>query len=148
MKLARSATLALVCTSLLVVGACGKESTPPAAQKDAAPASAPVTPAPPPAAETSAPAPASSPRIDAKGALELAKASGCTACHAIDNTIVGPAYKDVAAKYRGEPRAARMLIEKVRKGGQGVWGSVAMPPQPQVSESDLTTLVEWILSMR
>jgi cytochrome c len=79
---------------------------------------------------------------------ELAKKNGCTACHAIDKKLVGPAYKDVAAKYRGDPKAEAMLIDKVKKGGVGVWGQVPMPPNPQVSDADVKTLVKWILSLK
>ena len=86
---------------------------------------------------------------DARGAEELAKKSGCMTCHAIDNKVIGPAYKDVAARYRGQSGAEAMLIEKVKKGGQGVWGQVPMPPQsPQVSDGDIKTIADWIMSLK
>jgi cytochrome c len=79
---------------------------------------------------------------------DLLKKSGCLACHSKDKKIVGPAYKDVAAKYKGDPGAAAKLVEKVKKGGQGVWGPVPMPPNPSVSDADLKTLVAYILATK
>ena len=76
----------------------------------------------------------------------LAKKHNCTACHALDKKLVGPAYKDVAAKYKGQNVAAK-LQEKVKKGGQGVWGPVPMPPNAAVPDGDVRTLVDWILKM-
>ena len=71
---------------------------------------------------------------------------GCLACHRVDAKLVGPAYKEVAAKYRGQPDAAAALYTKVRRGGAGVWGSVPMPPNPTVSDADLKAMVKFILS--
>ena len=79
---------------------------------------------------------------------ELMKKDGCTACHAIDKKVVGPSYKEVAAKYRGVPGAAATLAEKVKKGGQGVWGPVPMPPNATVSDADIKTLVAYILALK
>jgi len=79
---------------------------------------------------------------------ELAKKNACTACHAIDKKIVGPAYKEVAAKYRGDPKAEAMLIDKVKKGGVGVWGQIPMPPNSTVKDEDIKTLVKWILALK
>jgi cytochrome c len=79
---------------------------------------------------------------------ELAKKNACTACHAIDKKLVGPAYKEVAAKYRGDAKAGAMLEEKVKKGGVGVWGQVPMPPNAHVKDEDIKTLVKWILSLK
>ena len=76
----------------------------------------------------------------------LAKKHNCTACHALDKKLVGPAYKDVAAKYKGQNVAAK-LQEKVKKGGQGVWGPVPMPPNAAVPDADIKTLVDWILKL-
>jgi cytochrome c len=72
---------------------------------------------------------------------------GCTACHAVDHKVVGPAFKDVAAKYRGQDVEAR-LAEKVRNGGAGVWGQIPMTPNPQVPDPDLHAVVKWILSLK
>jgi len=79
---------------------------------------------------------------------DLAKAKNCMACHAIANKVVGPAYKDVAAKYAGQKGAVDKLVQKVMKGGSGVWGPVAMPANPQVTEAEARTLVQWVLSQK
>ena len=79
---------------------------------------------------------------------ELAKKNACTACHSIDKKLVGPAYKDVAAKYAKDPKAEAMLVEKVKKGGSGTWGQIPMPPNSQVKDEDIKTLVKWVLSLK
>ncbi|APR03342.1 c-type cytochrome [Thauera chlorobenzoica] len=79
---------------------------------------------------------------------DLAKAKNCMACHAVDKKLVGPAYKDVAAKYAGQADAAAMLATKVQKGGVGAWGQIPMPPNPQVNDADAKALVAWILSQK
>jgi cytochrome c len=79
---------------------------------------------------------------------DLAKKHNCFACHAVDKKVVGPAYKDVAAKYRGDKTAPAKLFEKVKKGGAGVWGPVPMPPNSQVPDADIKKLVDWILSLK
>ena len=79
---------------------------------------------------------------------QLATKNACTACHAVDKKLVGPAYKDVAAKYRAEKGAEAKLVEKVKKGSVGVWGQVPMPPNAAVSDADAATLVKWILSIQ
>jgi cytochrome c len=76
----------------------------------------------------------------------LAKKHNCTACHLLDKKLIGPAYKEVAAKYKGQNVSAKMQ-EKVKKGGQGVWGPVPMPPNAAVPDGDIKTLVDWILKM-
>ena len=78
----------------------------------------------------------------------LAKQKNCIACHAIDQKLVGPAYKDVAAKYAGQKDAPAMLAQKVLKGGSGVWGPVPMPANAQVSEAEAQQLVAWVLSLK
>jgi cytochrome c len=78
----------------------------------------------------------------------LAKKHNCFACHSVDKKVVGPAYKDVAAKYRGDKAAPGKLFEKVKKGGTGVWGAVPMPPNSQVPDADIKSLVSWILSLK
>ena len=78
----------------------------------------------------------------------LAKSSGCLNCHDVAAKKVGPAYKEVAAKYKGDKSAEAKLIEKVKKGGSGVWGQIPMPPNsPQVKDEDIKTIVQWILSL-
>lgn len=79
---------------------------------------------------------------------ELAKKHGCFACHTVDKKMVGPGYKDVAAKYRGDKGAEAKLVDKVKKGGAGVWGQVPMPPNAQVPDNDIRALVKWILSQK
>lgn len=77
----------------------------------------------------------------------LAKKYNCTACHAVDKKLVGPAYKDVAAKYKGDSAAAAKLATKVKKGGSGVWGPIPMPPNPAVPDADIKKLVDWVLKL-
>jgi cytochrome c len=84
----------------------------------------------------------------ANASEDLAKKSGCTACHANDKKIIGPAYKDVAAKYKGDAKAEAMLIEKVRKGGSGAWGAVPMPANAALSDGDLKSIVKWVLTVK
>src|SRR4051812_31558441 len=79
---------------------------------------------------------------------ELAKKHNCFACHAVDKKLVGPSYQDVAAKYRSDPQAEAKLFDKVKKGGQGVWGQVPMPPNAQVPDGDIKSLVKWIMSQK
>ena len=86
--------------------------------------------------------------LPAAGNEELAKKNACTACHSVDKKIVGPAFKEVAAKYRNDKTAETKLADKVKKGGMGVWGQVPMPPNTQVSDADVKTLVKWILSLK
>ncbi len=78
----------------------------------------------------------------------LATAKNCMACHAIDKKVVGPSYKDVAAKYKGDKSAADKLAAKVMKGGVGAWGQVPMPANPQVNEAEAKKLVAWVLSQK
>ena len=78
----------------------------------------------------------------------LATAKNCMACHAIDKKLVGPSYKDVAAKYASQKDAVDKLAQKVLKGGSGVWGAVPMPANPQVTEAEAKQLVGWILTQK
>ncbi len=82
----------------------------------------------------------------AMASADLAKAKNCAACHAPDKKLVGPSYKDIATKYANDKDAVAKLSKKVREGGSGVWGPVPMPPNPQVSADEATTLVKWIMS--
>lgn len=79
---------------------------------------------------------------------DLAKQKACLACHQIDKKLVGPAYKDIAAKYKTDKDAEKKLAAKVRAGGTGVWGQIPMPANPSVSEAEAATLVKWILAMK
>ena len=87
--------------------------------------------------------------LDNKQATDLMTKATCNACHTIDKKGVGPAYKDVSAKYKGNAKAAEMLADKVRKGGMGVWGPIPMPPNPKekIGDDDLKQLVAWILTL-
>jgi cytochrome c len=86
--------------------------------------------------------------LDNAKAEALMKKDGCAACHAIDKKIVGPAYVDVAAKYKGDKNAVAMLSKKVKDGSTGVWGPIPMPPNTTTSPADITELVTWILSLK
>jgi cytochrome c len=77
--------------------------------------------------------------------LELAQKNGCTACHAVDKKVLGPAYQDVAKKYAGQKDAVAALAASIQKGGSGKWGPVPMPAQANLSEADAKTLATWIL---
>jgi cytochrome c len=76
------------------------------------------------------------------------KKNNCMACHAVDKKMVGPSYKDVANKYRGQSDAADKLAKKIRAGGSGVWGPIPMPANPQVSEAEAKKLAEFILNIK
>lgn len=79
---------------------------------------------------------------------DLAKAKNCMTCHSVANKVVGPAFKDVAAKYAGQKDAEDKLVQKVMKGGSGTWGSVPMPANTQVNEAEARTLVKWVLTQK
>jgi cytochrome c len=79
---------------------------------------------------------------------DLLKKYGCTACHSNDKKVVGPAYNDVAAKYKGDAGAAAKLAAKVKAGGSGVWGQIPMPPNPSVSDADMKTMIAYILALK
>ncbi|MGD9521731.1 MAG: c-type cytochrome [Tepidiphilus sp.] len=86
------------------------------------------------------------PALAATEGETLMKTKGCVACHAVDKKLVGPAYKDVAKKYTEAD--VPKLVEKVKKGGVGVWGPVPMPPNPQVADADIEKIVRWILTLK
>ena len=86
--------------------------------------------------------------VPAMADLALATSKNCMACHTIDKKLVGPAYKEVAAKYASDKTAADKLTVKVMKGGAGVWGQIPMPANPQVSEAEAKKLVAWVLSQQ
>lgn len=84
---------------------------------------------------------------------EFAKKSGCFECHSVDKKVTGPAYKDVANRYKNDGNARSALIETVKNGGKGHWtsvtGGVPMPPfSPRLSDAEITRLVDWILSLK
>lgn len=83
----------------------------------------------------------------AAGGADLAQKNGCMACHSIDKKVLGPAYKDVAKKYKGNADAVAMLSKKIKDGSTGVWGAIPMPPNgPKVSDADIKVLAEWVLA--
>jgi cytochrome c len=84
----------------------------------------------------------------AQANADLAKSSGCLNCHTVDKKLVGPALKDIAAKYKADPAAADKLAVKIQKGSQGVWGPVPMPPNAKVNDADAKTLAQFILSLK
>lgn len=79
---------------------------------------------------------------------DLAQKKNCLACHQTDKKLVGPAYKEVAAKYAGQKDAVAKLAEKIQKGGTGVWGQIPMPANPQVNADEAKTLATWILTVK
>lgn len=85
--------------------------------------------------------------LDNTAAEAMIKKDGCASCHEIDRKLVGPAFKDVAAKYKDDKQAAARLREKVKRGGVHVWGETAMPPNVLASDADINELVDWILSL-
>ena len=84
----------------------------------------------------------------AQADAEVAKKNNCVACHQVDAKLVGPALKDVAAKYAGQADAAGYLVGKIKGGSTGVWGQIPMPPNVNVSEADAKALAEWILTLK
>ena len=84
----------------------------------------------------------------AADAQQLLKDKACLSCHTLDKKLVGPAYKDVAAKYASDKDAAGKLAKKIREGGVGVWGQVPMPANPQVNEAEAATLAKWVLTLK
>jgi cytochrome c len=123
----------------------------PAAVESAAPAPAPAeaAAAAAPAVAVEAPAPAAEPAVlSEEDGLALLKKNGCLVCHSIPKKIVGPAYKDVAAKYRGQEGAEAKLIAKVTKGGKGVWGPMEMPSQQKAGEENIKALVRFVLALK
>ncbi|MBL8318826.1 MAG: c-type cytochrome [Burkholderiaceae bacterium] len=79
---------------------------------------------------------------------DLAQKKNCLACHQTDKKLVGPSYKEVAAKYAGQKDAAAKLADKIMKGGTGVWGQVPMPANPQVNAEEAKTLATWVLTIK
>ena len=78
--------------------------------------------------------------------LALARSKNCMSCHAAERKVLGPAFKDVAARYKGNAAATELLATKIRKGGAGAWGPVPMPANNQVSEAEARTLATWVLA--
>ncbi|MES2759961.1 MAG: c-type cytochrome [Pseudomonadota bacterium] len=83
----------------------------------------------------------------AQANADLAKTKNCMGCHAIDTKVLGPAFKDVAAKYKGQKDAETKLVASITKGSAGGWGAMAMPPNP-VSAVEAQTLAKWVLAQK
>jgi len=78
----------------------------------------------------------------------LARSKNCMACHAVDRKLVGPSYRDISAKYAGDATAVAKLATKIQRGGAGVWGSIPMPANPQVTAAEAQRLASWSLSFK
>jgi cytochrome c len=83
---------------------------------------------------------------DSAAALAIVKKNSCAGCHAVNSQVVGPAYREIAKKYQNDPTAPDKLFTKVRNGGAFVWGEIPMPPNPNISDADLHTVIAWILA--
>ena len=83
---------------------------------------------------------------DAKQALALVEKHGCASCHQPDQRILGPSYQEIAAKYKGKPEVIKALTIKVIKGGSGVWGQIPMTPNEGIPETELQTMLQWIMA--
>jgi cytochrome c len=125
-----------------VEGAAKPADAAPAPAAESAPAEAETA-----AAAEAAPAAAPAPAAPAGDALAVATSSGCMACHQVETKVVGPAYKEVAGKYKGDTAALDRLVAKVKAGGVGTWGQIPMPPNAHVSDENIRTIVEWILTL-
>jgi cytochrome c len=79
---------------------------------------------------------------------KLLNAHACAGCHALDEGVVGPSFRQVAARYAGEPDTRRRLADKIRNGGKGAWGQVPMPPNAGLSEAEAQTLAAWVLQQK
>jgi cytochrome c len=110
-----------------------------------------------PSAPAAATAPAAAPPVQVAAAApaaapanpeQLLQKFGCLACHAVDKKVIGPSYKEVAAKYAGDKSALDALAKKVKAGGQGVWGQIPMAPNPQVPDADLQAMLKYILAQK
>jgi cytochrome c len=86
--------------------------------------------------------------LPASANQELAQKSGCMTCHGVDKKVIGPSFKDIAAKYKGNAKAEAELFTKVKQGGKGNWGDIPMPPNAHVKDDDIRTLVKWVLSQK
>jgi len=84
--------------------------------------------------------------VDVAAAKAIYKANACASCHAVDRKLIGPAYADIAAKYKNDPGAGARLEKVVKNGGSGVWGAIPMPSHPTMSDADIQTVVTWILA--
>ncbi len=77
---------------------------------------------------------------------KLAQASGCMTCHAVDKKVLGPGFKEIAAKYKSDKGTEAKLAQKIKAGGTGTWGTIPMPPNAHVKDDDIKTLTRWVLA--
>lgn len=87
-------------------------------------------------------------QADPKAGEALTKSSGCIACHQMDKKVIGPGFKEIAAKYKNDKGAEAALVKKVKAGGKGVWGEMIMPPNAHIKDDDIKSMVQWILSLK
>jgi len=85
---------------------------------------------------------------DVDSVKKILDSNACSGCHALDQRVVGPSFREVSLKYKDNPEAKNHLMSKIRQGGQGAWGQVPMPPNPGISDQDLSSLVGWVLQLR
>lgn len=85
--------------------------------------------------------------VSASASEEQAKKNNCLMCHTVDKKVIGPAFKEISEKYKGDTSAAEMLAGKVKNGGGGVWGQIPMPPNAAVPDEEIKELVDWILTL-
>jgi cytochrome c len=90
---------------------------------------------------------AQTPAVDVETAKTLVVQNYCNACHDAEKKMLGPAFKDIAAKYKGDPDASAKLFKKVKRGGNGVWGETPMPANEGIKDEDLKTILAWVLSL-
>jgi cytochrome c len=100
----------------------------------------------PSAAAQAASAQAAVAQAQADPVTQLLNKNACLGCHAVEKQVVGPAFRDVAARYKSDTGAAALLAKKIREGGQGAWGQVPMPPNPGLTDADAKLIVEWVLT--
>ncbi len=85
-------------------------------------------------------------RADVGDGLKVARSNACMGCHAVDRKLVGPSFKEIAVRYKGDAQAVPKLVKKVKDGGSGVWGAIPMPAHPRMSDADAKAVVEWVLA--
>jgi len=100
----------------------------------------------PSAAAQAASAQAAAAQAQADPVIQLLNRNACLGCHAVEKAVVGPAFREVATRYRSDAAAAARLARKLKEGGQGAWGQVPMPPNPGLSDAEAKLIVEWVLT--
>ena len=83
---------------------------------------------------------------DTPRGLTVAQGNACMGCHTVDRKLVGPSFRQIASRYKGDPLATMKLVKKVKDGGSGVWGAIPMPAHPSMSDADVRAVVEWVLA--